>query len=200
MKKDVKILNKAVMYHGFFKMEKYHLQHTLFAGGWSGEMSRELFVRGNCVAVVLYDPGRDEVVLIEQFRVGAIDQPINSPWLIEIVAGIMEENESPQEVAIRESFEEAGCVVEKLIPINTMYLSPGGSSEKISLFCGLVNSENVGGIHGLAHENEDILVRATSFSEAYQMVLRNEIDSAIPIIAMQWLALHRLELDKFMDK
>jgi hypothetical protein len=95
MKKDVKILNKAVMYNGFFKMEKYHLQHTLFAGGWSGEMSRELFVRGNCVAVVLYDAVRDEVILIEQFRVGAIDEPINTPWLIEIVAGIMEENETP---------------------------------------------------------------------------------------------------------
>lgn len=198
MKKDVKILNKAVMYHGFFKMEKYCLQHTLFAGGWSGEMSRELFVRGNCVAVVLYDPERDDVVLIEQFRVGAIEDAINTPWLIEIVAGIMEENETPQEVAIRESFEEAGCVVEKLIPINTLYLSPGGSSEKISLFCGIVKSEHVGGIHGLAHEHEDILVRAVSFSEAYQMVLRNEIDSAIPIIALQWLALHRCELDKFM--
>jgi ADP-ribose pyrophosphatase len=198
MKKDVKILNKAVMYNGFFKMEKYCLQHTLFEGGWSGEMSRELFVRGNCVAVVLYDAVRDEVILIEQFRVGAIDEPINTPWLIEIVAGIMEENETPQDVAIRESFEEAGCIVETLIPINTFYLSPGGSSEKISLFCGLVNSENVGGIHGLAHENEDILVRAASFSEAYQMVLRNDIDSAIPVIALQWLALHRFELDKFM--
>lgn len=197
MKKDVKILNKAVMYDGFFKMEKYHLQHSLFAGGWSGEMARELFVRGNCVAVVLYDPARDEVVLIEQFRVGAMENPINTPWLIEIVAGIMEDNETPQEVAVRESLEEAGCVIDKLIPIQTFYLSPGGSSEKITLFCGLTQTENVGGLHGVAHENEDILVRATPFLEAYERVLRNEIDSAIPVIALQWLALHRLELDKF---
>lgn len=194
MKKDVKILNKDTVYNGFFRMEKHHLQHTLFAGGWSNEMTRELFVRGNCVAVVLYDAEREEVILIEQFRVGAVENPINTPWLIEIVAGIMEEGEMAEDVARRESFEEAGCEILDLIRINSFYLSPGGSSEQITLFCGLVNSENVGGIHGLADENEDILVRAVPFAEAYQMVKNNEIDSAIPIIALQWLALHRASL------
>lgn len=192
MKKDVKILNKNTVYNGFFRMEKYHLKHTLFAGGWSGEIHRELFVRNNCVAVILYDPKRDEVVLIEQFRVGAAENPINTPWLIEIVAGIMEEGETPEEVARRESIEEAGCEISELIKINTFYLSPGGSSEQITLFCGFVNSENVGGIHGLPDENEDILVRAVPFSEAYEMVLTNQIDSAIPTIAIQWLALRRI--------
>ena len=192
MKKDVKILNQNTVYNGFFRMEKYHLQHTLFAGGWSGEITRELFVRNNCVAVILYDPNRDEVVLIEQFRVGAAQNPINTPWLIEIVAGIMEDGETPEDVARRESIEEAGCEISELIKINTFYLSPGGSSEKITLFCGFVNSENIGGIHGLADENEDILVRAVPFSEAYEMVLTNQIDSAIPTIAIQWLALRRL--------
>lgn len=194
MKKDVKILNKETVYNGFFRMEKQRLQHTLFAGGWSEEMTRELFVRGNCVAVVLYDVKRDEVVLIEQFRVGAIENPINTPWLIEIVAGAMEEGETAEDVARRESLEEAGCEILDLIRINSFYLSPGGASEQITLFCGLVNSENVGGIHGLAEEHEDILVRAVPFAEAYQMVERNEIDSAIPVIALQWLALHRHEL------
>lgn len=191
MKKDAKILNKQTLYNGFFRMEKYHLQHELFAGGWSGEMHRELFERGNCVAVVLYDPKRDEVILIEQFRVGAIENPINTPWLIEIVAGIMEAGESPEDVAKREAFEEAGCEISELIKINRFYLSPGGSSEKITLFCGLINSENIGGIHGLAHEHEDILVRAVPFSTAYEMIENNEIDSAIPMIAIQWLALNR---------
>ncbi|MDD2863779.1 MAG: NUDIX domain-containing protein [Methylococcales bacterium] len=191
MKKDVKILNKQALYDGFFRMEKYHLQHELFAGGWSGEIHRELFERGNCVAVVLYDPKRDEVVLIEQFRVGAIENPINTPWLIEIVAGIMEEGESPEEVAKREAFEEAGCEISELIKINRFYLSPGGSSEQLTLFCGLINSENAGGIHGLAHEHEDILVRTVPFSTAYEMIENNEIDSAIPMVAIQWLALNR---------
>lgn len=191
MKKNVKILNKQTLYSGFFRMEKYHLQHELFAGGWSGEIQRELFERGNCVAVVLYDPKRDEVVLVEQFRVGAVENPINTPWLIEIVAGITEENERPEEVARREAVEEAGCKILDLIKINRFYLSPGGSSEQITLFCGLINSESVGGIHGVAHEHEDIFVRAVPFSAAYEMVVKNEIDSAIPILAIQWLALNR---------
>lgn len=193
MKKDVKILNQDTVYNGFFRMEKRHLQHTLFAGGWSGEITRELFVRRNCVAVVLYDVKRDEVILIEQFRVGAIDNPINTPWLIEIVAGIIEDGETAEDVARRESLEEAGCEVLDLIHIGSFYLSPGGSSEQITLFCGLVNSENVGGIHGLAEEHEDILVRTVPFTTAYEMLARNEIDSAIPIVALQWLALHRHE-------
>lgn len=198
MKKNVKILNKQTLYNGFFRMEKYHLQHELFAGGWSGEMQRELFERGNCVAVVLYDPKRDEVILVEQFRVGAVENPINTPWLIEIVAGITEENEQPDEVARREAIEEAGCEILELIKINRFYLSPGGSSEQITLFCGLVNSENVGGIHGVAHENEDILVRAVPFSDAYEMVINNKIDSAIPILAIQWLALNRQQFQSFI--
>lgn len=191
MKKDVKILNKQSLYSGFFQMVKYHLQHELFAGGMSGEIHRELFERGNCVAVVLYDPKSDEVVLVEQFRVGAVENPINTPWLIEIVAGIIEEGETPEDVAQREAIEEAGCEILELIKINTLYLSPGGSSEQITLFCGLVNSENVDGIHGMAHENEDILVRTVPFSQAYDMVVSNEIDSAIPILGIQWLALNR---------
>ena len=191
MKKDVKILNKETVYNGFFRMEKQCLQHTLFAGGWSDEITRELFVRGNCVAVVLYDVKRDEVVLIEQFRVGAIENPINTPWLIEVVAGVIEDGETAEDVARRESLEEAGCEILDLIRINSFYLSPGGASEQITLFCGLVDSEHVGGIHGLAEEHEDILVRTVPFAEAYQMVVRNEIDSAIPVIALQWLALNR---------
>ncbi len=191
MKKDVEILNKEVVYNGFFRMEKHCLQHELFAGGWSEEMTRELFVRGNCVAVVLYDLERDKIVLIEQFRVGAAEKPINTPWLIEIVAGITEDGESTGDVARRESMEEAGCELLDLMLINKFYLSPGGSSEQITLFCGIVDSENVGGIHGVADEHEDIFVRVVPFEEAYEMVFANKIDSAIPIIAIQWLALHR---------
>ncbi|MDD5227262.1 MAG: NUDIX domain-containing protein [Methylococcales bacterium] len=199
MKKDLKILNQDTVYHGFFRMEKQRLQHTLFAGGWSGEITRELFVRGNCVAVVLYDVKRDEVILIEQFRIGAAENPINTPWLIEIVAGVIEDDETAEDVARRESLEEAGCEILDLIRINSFYLSPGGSSEQITLFCGLINSENVGGIHGLAEEHEDILVRAVPFSEAYRMVESNEIDSAIPVIALQWLALHRHKLNELSN-
>jgi ADP-ribose pyrophosphatase len=196
MNKEFKIINKEILYSGFFRMEKYCLQHTLYGGGWSAEINRELFVRGSCVAVLLYDPERDKVVLIEQFRAGAILNP-DRAWLVEIVAGAIEENETAKEVAYRESIEEAGCEIQELIVINEFYTTPGGASERITLFCGKIDSSKVGGIHGLDHEDEDIWVRTVDFDEAYRMVENNEIESAIPIIAIQWLALNK---EKILQK
>jgi ADP-ribose pyrophosphatase len=193
MIKQFEILDKEIVYPGFFRMERYRLKHTLYAGGWSTEISRELFVRGSCVAVLLYDPHTDKVVLIEQFRAGAILQP-DRAWLVEIVAGAIEEGETAEEVAYRESVEEAGCEIQELMVINEFYTTPGASSERITLFCGKVDSAQVGGIHGLDHEDEDIYVRAVDFDEAYQLLENGEIESAIPIIAIQWLALNRQQL------
>jgi len=193
MDKQFEILNKEIVYQGFFRVEKYRLKHTLFGGGWSPEITRELFMRGSCVAVLLYDPDADKVVLIEQFRTGAIATP-NKAWLVEIVAGAIEDGESAEEVAYRESLEEAGCEIQQLMVINEFYTTPGGSSEWITLFCGKVDSSQVGGIHGLDHEDEDILVRAVDFEEAYLMLENGEINSAIPIIAIQWLALNKQKL------
>ncbi len=193
MDKKFEILNKEVIYQGFFRLERYRLKHTLYGGGWSSEITRELFRRGSCVAVLLYDPDADKVVLIEQFRTGAILKA-NKAWLVEIVAGAIEEGEVAEAVAYRESLEEAGCEIQQLMVINEFYTTPGGSSEWITLFCGKVDSTTVGGIHGLDHEDEDIWVRTVSFDEAYLMLENGEIDSAIPIIAIQWLALNRQKL------
>ena len=195
MSKEFEILDKEILYNGFFRMEKYRLKHTLYAGGWSAEICRELFVRGSAVAVLLYDPQTDQVVLIEQFRAGAIIQP-DRTWLVEIVAGGIEEGETAIEVAYRESMEEAGCEIQELIVINEFYTTPGGCSERITLFCGKIDSTQVGGIHGLDHEDEDILVRAVNFKDAYVMLENNEIESAIPIIALQWLALNKDKLQQ----
>lgn len=193
MDKNFKVLNKEVVYQGFFRLEKYRLKHTLFAGGWSDELDRELFRRGNCVAVLLYDPDKDKVVLIEQFRVGAILRP-EPAWLLEIVAGAIEEGETAEEVAYREAIEEAGCQIKALKVISEFYTTPGGSSEWITLFCGRVDSIGIGGIHGLDHEHEDILVSTVSFEEAYRLLEQGKINSGIPIIAIQWLALNRDKL------
>ena len=195
MSKQFEILDKEILYNGFFRMEKYRLKHTLYAGGWSAEISRELFVRGSAVAVLLYDPHTDQVVLIEQFRAGAIIQP-DRAWLVEIVAGAIEEGETAVEVAYRESMEEAGCEIQELMVINEFYTTPGGASERITLFCGKVDSTQVGGIHGLDYEDEDILVRAVNFKDALVMLENNEIESAIPIIALQWLALNKDKLQQ----
>ena len=191
MSKQFVIHKKEVAYAGFFRLEKYWLTHTLYNGGWSEEICRELFVRGRCVAVLLYDPHADKVVLIEQFRAGAILNP-DKAWLIEIVAGAIEEGETAVEVAHREALEEAGCVIQELRVISEFYTTPGGAAERITLLCGEVDSMKiVEGVHGLAEEQEDILVRTVDFAEAYRMVESNEIDSAIPILAIQWLALNK---------
>ena len=193
MKKQFEILDKHTVYNGFFKLERYELKHTLFAGGWSQPIQRELFRRNNCVGVVLYDPNRDEVVLLEQFRVGAVLHS-EQAWLLEIVAGGIEEGETPEQVAYREAEEEAGCTIEELMLISEFYTSPGGASERLSLFCGKVDSANVGGIYGLEEENEDIRVSVISFDEAYNLLEQGRIESAIPMIAIQWLALNRDKL------
>lgn len=184
------ILARETVYQGFFRLENYTLKHTLFNGGWSKPITRELFRRGNCVAVLLYDPVRDEVVLIEQFRVGAVLQPQRA-WLLEIVAGAIEDGETAVEVAYREAVEEAGCEIQQLIEIQQFYTTPGGCSERITLFCGRVDSTSVGGIHGLDEEDEDIRVSAVKFERVFQMLEEGLIESGIPIIAIQWLYIHR---------
>lgn len=196
MTQEYKILEQKTLYDGFFKLERYQLQHSLFKGGWSQSLQRELFRRNDCVGVLLYDPKRDKVVLLEQFRVGPMVH-MQRPWLLEIVAGGIEEGETKEEVAHREAYEEAGCKIENLILINEFYTSPGGSSELLSLYCGKVDSSNIGGVYGLAEEAEDILVTTVSFDEVYQLLEQGQIKSGIPIIAIQWLALNR---DKVRDK
>ncbi len=193
MTKEFEIIEHEIVYSGFFRMEKFRLKHTLFAGGWSNEITREVFSRGCGVAVILYDPHTDQVVLIEQIRAGALIRP-HSAWLVEIVAGGVEAGETTVEVAHRETLEETGCKLEALHFINEFYTTPGGVSERISLFCGKVDSTQIEGIHGLDHEDEDILVHCVPFDKAYQMVEKNEIESAIPIIAIQWLALNKQKL------
>lgn len=186
---DFKIIEKITAYQGFFRISRYRLQHELYGGGWSREMQRECLERGQAVAVLLYDPERDQVVLVEQFRTGALADP-EGPWLLEIVAGIVEDGESGEEVARRETLEEAGCTLLDLVPIGRCYVSPGGTSETVTLFCGRVDAKGIGGIHGLADEHEDIRVQVLPRTEALALLDNGHIRSAPPIIALQWLALH----------
>ena len=197
--KSFEVIEEATVYQGFFNMSRLRLRHTLFRGGWSNELFRELLHRGACVAVVPYDPVNDAVILIEQFRVGALPFKAD-PWLLEIVAGAIEEGENPEQVARREMLEEAGCEVKHLLQIGEFFTTPGAFGERITLFCGIVDASNAGGFHGLEEEDEDIRVEVVSFDEAWAMVANGSIDSAIPIIALQWLAMNRERLQaEFYD-
>jgi ADP-ribose pyrophosphatase len=187
------IAKRENCFQGFYRLDKVFLRHELFAGGLGKEISRELFVRHDAVCVLPYDAKRDEVVLIEQFRVGALEKTAN-PWLIELVAGLIDKAEEPEEVAHREAEEEAGLVFSALWPITKYFPSPGGSDEFVHLFLGRCESEGAGGLHGLESEGEDIRVTVWSFDDALQAVRDGRIINAATIIALQWLALNRTEI------
>lgn len=190
MADGVELLEKSERYSGFFRINQYRLRHRLFAGGWSGVIEREVFERGHAVGVLPYDPVADSLVLIEQFRIGALVAGM-SPWLIEVVAGIIEEGEAPEEVARRETLEEAGLEIQALMPMCRYLVSPGGSSESVVLYCGRVDSRGAGGIHGLAEEHEDIRVDHLPYGEAMRLLEEGQVTNSVGLIALQWLALHR---------
>lgn len=186
-----KTLNKETGYQGFFRIDIHEFAHELFEGGWVAPVRREIFERGNAVAVLLHDPKTDSVLMVEQFRAGAIRDP-HGPWMIEIVAGIVEEGESLEEVARRESMEEAGCKVDSLTHMLDYYPSAGGCTEQISLFYAPLDLSSVEeGIHGLPDEHEDIKVSIVPRTTAMQWLKEGKLKSSLAIIALQWLTLER---------
>lgn len=187
-KKDVEILNKETLFKGFFRMVKYRFKRRRFAGGWSEPVEREMFERGHAAAMLPYDPIRDQVVIIEQIRVGALEHA--QPWQLEIVAGVIDTDESAEQVVRREAVEEAGLTVGRIEKITSYYPSSGGCSEKLDVFIGEVDCSQAGGIHGLDCEGEDIKVHVMSRTEAYQLVKDGRIENGASIIALQWLALN----------
>ncbi|MDN3661568.1 ADP-ribose diphosphatase [Vibrio agarivorans] len=190
--KDIEIIEKSTLYAGFFSMVKYQFKHRLFEGGWSDVVVRELMERGHAAAMLPYDPVRDEVVLVEQIRVGALEHA--SPWQIEIVAGIIEKGEQADEVVTREAQEEAGIAVSNVQKLVSYYPSAGGCSEKLDVFIGRVDASTAHGVHGLDSESEDIRVRVVPRSEAYQMVVDGQIENGASIIALQWLELNHQQI------
>lgn len=183
---DVKILQQQIVYQGHFRLEQWKVQFRLFDGGWSLPRIREVFERGEAVGVLLFDTNKDQLVLIEQFRVG-IAAKAQNPWLIEIVAGVIDKGESLEQVAQRETQEETGLEITNLFPICQYWVSPGGSSERISLFCGQVDAELAQGIHGVVEEGEDIRLHVLSLKAAYNLLNQGKINNGSTIIALQWL-------------
>jgi ADP-ribose pyrophosphatase len=194
---DVEVIEKSTPFKGYFRIDRYRLRHKLFEGGWSGEMEREVFERGHAVTVLLFDPERDRLVFIEQFRPGAFaalaspwfDKGV-SPWLVECVAGIIEPGESPEDVARREAVEEADCEVSDIVPVCHYLVSPGGTSESVFVYCGRVSAPQGGGIHGLSEEHENIRVVVVPPEEAYQWLDEGRVTNAMTVIALQWFRLN----------
>ena len=192
---DVEIVASETRFSRHLRVDVVRFRHTLFAGGWSSERVFDVVRRGAAAAVILYDPERDSVVLVEQFRLAALYGG-RSPWQLEAVAGLVDKDgESAEEVARREVGEEAGLeVIGPLAPIQSMLPASGSYDETVELFCGRVDSRHAGGIHGLAHEHEDIRVAVKPIAEVEALLDAGRIESAHTLIGLYWLLRHRSRL------
>lgn len=186
---DVEIVGQEPLYRGHVTLDRYTLKHRLFSGEWSGEFTRELMHRGQAAGVVLVDPARDEIVLVEQFRIGPYVAG-RAAWQIEIVCGVIDDGESAESVVRREAQEESGCVVTDIRPICEIVASPGLMTETVALFCGRVDASNAGGVHGLDGENEDIRALAAPCNEVFAAIRDGRVTHGPSIVALQWLQIH----------
>ena len=187
--KDVEIQQHRVAFQGHYRIEQFTLRHRTFAGGWSKSLEREMLERGTAAALLPYDPKADAVVMLEQFRIGPFGQS-DSPWITEIVAGLIDGGETPAEVARREAQEEAGLAVGRMLPVAAYYPSPGVSSEFVTVFCGEVDSRQAPPFGGLVEESEDIRISVWPFADILAGLESGGFRNAVTLIAVQWLALH----------
>jgi len=187
--RDLEISSVIDVYSGFCSVKRYSFRFKLFEGSFSAMVQRELVYRTPVVNVLLYDPEKRAVVLIEQVRVGALEDS-ESPWLLEIVGGMVDEGESVEDSAYREAMEETGHTIVKLIPITQYWVTPGISNERTTVFCGLVRSRPSGAIQGLEAEGEDIKVHVIPVQDAFFLVRAGKVTTSPAIIALQWLELN----------
>lgn len=191
--RGVEVLKREVCFQGHFRLVRVTLRHTLHRGGWSGSLVREVFERGHAATVLPYDAERDEVVLIEQFRPGALDEPAGA-WTIEAVAGIIDGAETAEATVRREALEESGCRLTELVAVGDILASPGCMTETFKVFVGRTSAAGIGGVHGLAGEGEDIRVLVVPFDVAVRWLAEGRIRTSHTVIALQWLALNRAGL------
>jgi len=188
---DVEILESTLCHAGHLRVERLRLRCRRFEGDWSAPFQREVLMREPGVGVLLYDPDSDQILMVEQFRVGCLDDAQNGPWALELVAGLVDAGETAEQVAIRESEEEAGIKVDRVLPITTYYNSPGGSAEKLSIFCARFDAGNYRtGIYGLDSESENIRSCLVARETALAAIAAGRINNAMSIIALQWLQLN----------
>ena len=191
---DVEIVEETTAFKRFLRIDTVRFRHRLFSGEWSAVHAYDVLRRGAAVAIVLYDPDRDMVVLIEQFRLPALAAG-GSPVQLEVVAGLVDGDETPETVAVRETGEETGLTVSgELVPIQRYLPSPGASDESVFLFCARIDARAAGGVHGSAQEGEDIRTVVKTIAEIETLLDAGAIENGHSLVALYWLLRHRAEL------
>ena len=193
---DVEILERDAPFQGFFSVERLTLRHRHYQGGWGDPVTREVFIRPPAAAVLPYDPVRGEILLVEQFRVGALEVR-DTPWCLELIAGLADKDgEALSDLVCREAREEAGVTLDRVERIARYMPSPGGSNERLQVFVGRADLSGAGGIHGCPEEGEDIRVVVQPVDAITGLIDSGRVDNAASLIGLQWLLLHRDELDR----
>lgn len=186
---DYQILERSDLYRGYFRAEKFVFQHKRFAGGVSEPVTREVFMTRGAVSVLLYDPALDAVVFVEQFRIGALASE-RSPWQLEMVAGMLDKDLPPAEIARREAMEEAGCAVDAVHFIGRFFTTPGCCNEIFHVYAAKVDASALAAHGGLADEHEDIRIHVVPRKTAFDWLDAGHIENAMTVLALQWLRIH----------
>lgn len=189
----IELLERRPCHSGFLALVRYRLRHSLYRGGWSPVLERERIELPDAAAVLLYDPVADRVVLVEQFRIGALELG-QGAWLVEPAGGVVAPGSDPAEVALREALEETGCRAWGIEPIASFHVSPGFATQRLHLFCARTDAALAGGVHGVIGEGEDTRVLVLDASHAIAGIGAGRLDTMPVIMALQWLALNRPRL------
>jgi nudix-type nucleoside diphosphatase (YffH/AdpP family) len=184
-----------ITHDGFFLTRRYSLRAPLFDGGQSEMLAREVFVATDAALVLPYDPARDRVLLVEQFRMGPYGRGDPRPFLLEPVAGRIDGGETPEETARRECREEAGLELRGLEKISSHYCTPGYSTEYFHLFLGICDLPELGqGRGGLETEHEDIRTHVIGFAQAMDLLRSGEANNGPLVLSLLWLERERARL------
>ena len=187
---DVTIESREFLFRGFIQVEKVNLTHRLFhRSEYSPIIQRELIHRPEAAGVLLYNNQQQRFALIEQFRVGALNDS-ESAWQLEIIAGVLDGNESPETCIRRESLEESGCEINELQHLFSFYPSAGACAEFFHLYAAEVDLPSIGGIFGVPDEGEDIQLHLFDYAEITMLFKNNRLKNAPVIMALQWLSQH----------
>ena len=190
----VELQKTELLAAGHLGLERLTLRTETFAGGWSEVMEREVLLSGRAVVILLFDPRARQLILIEQFRLGAYLNQLPSSWVLECAAGKVDEGETSEEAARREAKEETGCIVGRIERVGAFLSSPGISDELVTIYIGETDSSKAGGIHGEEEEQEDIRTLRLGVDEALAAADQGVVVNVMTQVALLWFARHGEEL------
>jgi len=188
---DFEVVRMERAYTSFIAVQEIDFRHRRFRGGWSGEVHRSVVSWGDVVTLLPYDPKADALLVIEQVRSGPLARGDANPWCIEVIAGLIDSDETLEQTARREAMEEAGLTLGRVERIGDLYTTPGFAAERITAFVGEVDLSQAGGVHGLESEGEDIRSVILPFAEMMAAVAANAVNTGPALVSLLWLAANR---------